>query len=198
MFTFFAKKMTHYSGYLLDWSNFAVLARSSTHRYSNEQIIVRGIMATFSAASGLIAAHYNDEERTGCSDITVGLTLAMVALCVAHPIAMIPVITKRYLMKKDANDLIEQIENQFPSDSDQDKLIRQVAKTLGNSTLPNDKAKASQTLGARKRWLTTLRDLLIHSEDLSHFTNKTEGEIVSIFINNDIEELKNPARRHNI
>jgi hypothetical protein len=176
-----ANELTRLSGYLVDWSRVGELLAQGTHRYSQKELIQRGAIVAATGVGG-IAGYYAaqlDEENHHRG--LYSMAGCFIGFVVSHSIVIVPLIQKRWNMNKECQvlesnifNLLSQL-NDYTRDTAQEhqSLISNITGMVANINkfnLADDKhAKASQTLGARKRMLENVYAKL--NEDINGLEN---------------------------
>lgn len=155
-------RLTEVSRHYVDWSRIGELFQSGTHHYTVDQLVTRGVIIGFTAASSFLGYYLNDEEQTHCSNLTVSIAVGFLGFTLSHAVVIYPLIKKRWEMSAECSKLKSEIENyaaeiNFPFRENLDKAIKEIMKL----SLTDDKAgRASQTWGKRLRLLNTLLETL--------------------------------------
>jgi hypothetical protein len=182
MFGLFAKKLTEYSNHYLDWSRIGELLKSGTHRYSKEELKVRGSIIAFTAVSAFLGAYFNDKEKTRCANLTVALAAGLLGFTVSHTVALYPLIKKRLEMKQDCLRLMKEIEIKMKNSTSLSQAERHSIQAVleGIITLSlsdTQHSKASQTWGRRKHLLTKVSE---HLDRESYGNSLWQGNVAAI------------------
>ena len=163
MFGHTYKTLTEASNHYIDWSRTAELLTSETHHYNQHELLVRGTMAAVVAASGLLGAYLNNPDNTNCSTLTVAIASSVLGLAIAHIPVIYTLVSKRYSMSTDCDELAARIDNTLEKMSDLSQETREqvnaVKMFMMTLSLSNDEhANASLTWGTRKKLLTQLAE----------------------------------------
>ena len=156
MFRFFPQRFTEYSNHYIDWSRVGELLTSNNHQYTNDQLIVRGVIATATAVSAYLGHCLNNENQTNCTNVTVSIAAGVLGFTLSHVIVIYPLIKKRYAISHECNALKKKIDCYITRNPDLPCLdnIHAVVDHISQLSLSNIKnAKASETWGRRKRLL---------------------------------------------
>ena len=161
---FFFKKLTEYSNHYLDWSQTAALLRSG-HHYSRDQLMARARITGFAVASGLLAAYFNDSERTDCSHLTLFLMMAVLGGVLSHTFETFSLWGRRIQISRDCSALQKDILQQFLvrcKEMDQlyviNGILHETIETIMNISLSdNEHGRATQTWGFRQFLLKEVR-----------------------------------------
>lgn len=175
MFSSFTNTLTSLSNDYIDWSRTADLFRSASHRYTTEQIAVRGAMIFTTALSGFLGAYYNDQEKTNVSNITASIVMGTLGLIVSHVYVVAPLVYKRYKVGQDCHRLINEIKDKVDSDILDEVLNTIMSKSMATQTRSN----SSQTWGRRKTLLTNLNNAL-EAQDSNLLNAIADNDLVSI------------------
>ena len=155
-------RMTAACNYYLDWSNVAVLFKSGTHRYSREQLLVRGGMISFATLTGFLGYYFNDSKKTNCSSLTLAIATSFAGFLLSHTVALYPLVTKRRGMADDCQATINAIRTSLKTLSpEKAQHFENEISIIMTSTQSDEKhSNATQTWGSRKRLLLALKDLV--------------------------------------
>ena len=185
MFGHVYKWLTEASNHYVDWSRVGELLASSTHRYSRDELKVRGGIAACAVASGLVGAYLNDEEKTHYADLTLAMASGLLGFVVSHVVVIYPLIKKRIDMRNTCVALVEKIGRQVEDlDVDVRELCRasvnEVIQSIDTLSLSNDKrANASLTWGARKTLFRRLSDKLAEEDYDARFWQQSPANIMA-------------------
>ncbi|MDR3477273.1 MAG: hypothetical protein P4M14_04505 [Gammaproteobacteria bacterium] len=177
MFGFFSKKMTEHSHHYLDWSRVGELLRVGNHRYSQDEIIMRGGIIACTALSAFLAGYFNNPEKTNCSTSTLSIIGGVFGFTLSHAIVIYPLIKKRREMSTDCHNTVNAIHKM---DMPHQEKIQAVITHILNLSLSNDKhSNASQTWGRRKYLLNKLHEQLKDQQTPLDFNYDSIEEIVA-------------------
>jgi hypothetical protein len=178
--------LTEYSNHYIDWSRVSELLRSSTHKYSKEQLIARGFIAGCTAVSGFLGAYYNDEETTHYSSLKMAMAAAFLGFTVSHAMVISPLIYKRYVMSQECNALKNTIEELSKHDifkSCKDNINSHLVAILELSLSEGKHSRASETWGKRKNLLNKmieeLKSNLESNTDNHEFWSQNTQDLIS-------------------
>lgn len=169
MFGYFSKQLTKASSHYIDWSRIGELAASNSHQYSRDELLTRAGMITATGVLGYLAAAFNDEEKTGCTNMTMSLIGAGLGFVASHAVVIYPLVKKRLEMSESCKVLSREILSKF-KDSDQyteeneEKLSGLIQEILSQSCADEAHSRASQTWGYRRRLMNNLNELLNGSQ----------------------------------
>lgn len=170
MFGHVYKRATEWSNHYLDWSRFGELLVSDHHKYSRDEILIRGVMIGCGTVSAMLGYYYNDKEKTQCADLTFAVISGFVGFTISHIIAISPLILKRLQMQWACDDYIAQIHTKLdkkvpPVSAEGLAIVKGVIDKIYALSLSNDKhANASLTWGERKRLFGVLCEYIDDSE----------------------------------
>jgi hypothetical protein len=180
MFRLFSKSLTERTHHYIDWSRIGNLVASGNHRYGAQELLVRASIIACIATSAYVAAHFNNEEKTGCSTLVAAIAGGAFGFVASHTVVIYPLVKKRCDMSKECKQLVAEIEEKIhslPSSEQNFKvMIDAVLEKIQVMSLSDDvHAKASQTWGKRK----TL--LLMVCEKLNAYDSKDwQGNVDTI------------------
>jgi hypothetical protein len=184
MFGKYQKRLTEVSNHYIDWSRIGELAASGTHRYSRDEIIVRAKIFAYTAAAGLLGAYLNNDEKTGCSKLIMGLIGGLFGFIGSHAfLAIIPLIQKRQAMRHECEELEAAIKTKMdnmnpPLGYMTKQTIDAVIESIKTLSLSNEhRGNASLTWGRRKNLLNNLLCCLDEPVALD-FWNQEPGAIL--------------------
>jgi hypothetical protein len=109
VFGLFAKKITEFSGHMIDASRIGNLLRSEHHRYTLDQLLTRGFIISISAVSGFLGWNLNNQEKTHYSDASMGIAMTLAGFVLSHTVVIVPLIKKRCKMRKECQMLEDEI-----------------------------------------------------------------------------------------
>jgi hypothetical protein len=170
MWGFFSQRLTEFSNHYVDWSRIGELLKSGTHRYSKEELIVRGEIIAFTAASAFLGDHLNNPEKTGCTDLTISIAAGVIGFVVSHTVAISYLMSKRHEMSKECARLVTEIkvkmqEMQPPlSQLDYRSLNELIIDIQEVSLSDKSHSRASQTWGYRKNLLAEVSNSFHQNE----------------------------------
>jgi len=181
MFSFFANKLTAASNNYIDWSRTAELLFSKHHRYSMEEIAIRGAMVCTTAVFAFLGNQYNDEEKTGCSNTTLTLAAGTLGLAVSHVFIVGPLAYKRYKINVECKKLINEIHLKAKelSDFSMPSLEIVLHRILASSLADENRSNATLTWSRRKTLLTNLKKAIEINDE----------KLLFLFRINDIEKI---------
>lgn len=136
-------KLNSMSNYLIDWSRVGELIKSGRHKYTLGEIVPRMFIGICTC---LPISIYGFSPYTIVSSITVFI--------VSHLIVISPLMKKRNDMKKDCDNLIKMIKNDWCKCSD-NKLCDTCYK-ISIIMTDNDNMRSSTVWGSRRRKLNEL------------------------------------------
>lgn len=145
------------SNYLIDWARVGELLKSGKHKYTFYEIIPRMIIGTCTC---LPIAIY------GISPYTI--LCSIVSFFISHLIIISPLIKKRYNMRKDCEELVNMIKNDWCECSHENDLCDTCGKINAIMT-DNNNFRSSTVWGSRRRKLNNL--LRINNENHYYSNN---------------------------
>ncbi len=156
MFGHYAKTMTESSGHYLDWSRTGELLLSAAHRYSCDELLVRGFIVASIAISAYLGAAQNNEEKTHCSSLTMSFAAGLTGFVVSHAIVLIPLVKKRYEMSMECQRIADEIKK-TTSQLLYAKEVAALVDHISRLSLSDEQhGNASMTWGTRRRCLLQL------------------------------------------
>lgn len=193
----FTKKATELSGHYIDWSRIGELF-ASNHRYSKGELLLRRAMIAITVLSGYLGYKLNNQEKTGYSDLNMGMLSALVGFVVPHTIVIAPLIIKRCKMSRECKKVILDI-NAKVAEFRHPVLSAQIAVNVEfilQHSLSDDKhARASQTWGHRLRLLQNVKASLEGKlVDVLEFWNEARVEAMIKKLDNFQREEKHVMR----
>jgi hypothetical protein len=186
--TFLNKK----TDYLINWNRVGNLLFSN-HRYSPQELIVRGFVVTCTAAGGFLA--WNNSEKGGAMPFLLGASLAWT---LAHAVVISPLVYKRLKAKWGCKEHIKSINDQLnEQDNDFTQLVYQtIDKILSHASEKSPSAvwgKRERLLNNLQRWIeeqdsSILSDVLkdkdiISKLDTNIFPEQTDANINGLVLN---------------
>lgn len=142
-------------GNLLDWNRVGQLLISAKHRYSGEEVRIRGMMVA-AVCLGTVIGGFTLIKLFGSNKYMAYAGSALISFIITHAVALERIVAKRIQMKSE----IAQLQGElyiFKCDYLRDELAEIVEKLTNKITEIESKNNASsETLGMRKRLLTTL------------------------------------------
>jgi hypothetical protein len=174
------KKLTHSSDHLIDWTRTGELLTSDKHKYSKEEIMIRGSIVLATAFSALLGyyAHKNKNSRT---KMTASVAYGLCAFIITHGIAIIPVVHKRYELREECENLKKQIRHKANELAILSESIEKLLGFISEVNLENGyRANASQTWGHRKVLLQNLYSRLEEGNlEIVESLKKIDGRRIS-------------------
>ncbi len=170
MFGRLHQPMSSFFNYYLDFSRVGELVAANRHRYSNQEIAVRGGIVAATVASGLLGAYLNNPEKSGWGDFTLAAASALLGFVVSHTVVIVPLIQKRMKRASECEKIINEIRETmdhagFSPSKKAD--VNQHIQVIMNTTLSDDRhSHASQTWGNRQRLLRELQASLINEKSI--------------------------------
>ncbi|MBX3708263.1 MAG: hypothetical protein KIT56_03450 [Gammaproteobacteria bacterium] len=181
MFRLFHNKLSEYSHHYIDWSRVGELLFSNHHHYTRDQLITRGIIIGFTAASAFIGYYLNDEETTGCSNMTICLANGLLGFTLSHATVIYPLVKKRYEMNQECLRLKDEIQKlaNTQNNSPFNHTINATVDAILKISLSDDQhSRASETWGRRKNLLLKFSYMLASEETDRSFLNQDAHSIV--------------------
>ena|SRR3990167_6849624 len=186
MFGHMHKPLTEYSNHYVDWSRVGELLGSGAHRYSHDELLVRGGIIAFTAASAMLGAYLNDETKTGYGGLAIVVASGLLGFFVSHAVAIYPLVSKRMAMRQECDNIEASIHRKIDEmsaslSSDDRQLIQAVIDRIKTFSLTTDqRGNASQTWGTRKRLLGNFAECLDESHVASGFWAQKPSDIFDV------------------
>lgn len=173
MFSFFSPKLTTLSNHYVDWSRIGSLLRSGNHRYSTQEILTRGAIVSFTAASAFLGYYVNQSKKTGYSGASAALTAGLAGFVISHAFVIAPLIKKRLEISNKCTAKKNEILTKLPliNNKSIEALVVGVIDHIGKFSLSDkEHHRASETWGKRLSLLTQVNDsFLLPREEFSTF-----------------------------
>ncbi len=187
---FFAKKLSDYSNHYIDWTKVTELTSTGRYKCSKEELIFKGGLIVFTAATFVAGAYIADEDSSVYNKTKSSLMAGFVGFLVSHIIVKWPIIQKRYFQQKECARLSALIFANIEMRALDDPSCRQKLRNLTLNILQlslsdNQHARASQTWGRRRALLTSLLSYL-----------NQEGIDEEFYVNTPVEDLIKDLREN--
>jgi len=185
MFSFFYNKMTEASNYYVDWSRASALLKSGNHRYTAQEIMVRGFIVGVTGVAAYLGAYLNDEKNSPLSDLTVAIASGTLGMIISHIAVIAPMMKKRHGMQVEGDqfhkEIIAKIQLISPPISNEcHHSINTVIESIFKMSVDHDKhVGASQLLGRRKNLLSKISASLDSDQFDPEFWKQDAASIIA-------------------
>lgn len=187
MFGRLTKELTEYSNHYIDWSRVGELVGSGRHRYSRDELLVRAGIILSTVISGFLGVYFNDEENTHCSSLTMGIISSLAGFTISHAIVLYPLVSKRWAMSRECDDLVDQVEeklNDDEYDENSKNRVCAIISTIRQHSLSTDEhGNASLTWGWRKRLLNNLLEYITQNGSDAARWSLDDGAVIETLDN---------------